>query len=89
MDNQYILSEDELINIVNASESILAKSYSPYSNFKVGSAILTEDGAIYTGVNIENSSYGLTICAERSACCAAITNGKKEFRAISIVSSSE
>ena len=60
------------------------KSYSPYSNFKVGAAILTEKG-IYTGTNIENSSYSATICAERVAIFKAISDGAKELSSILIV----
>ncbi len=60
------------------------KSYSPYSNFKVGAAVLTEKG-IYTGTNIENSSYSATICAERLAISKAISDGAKELSSILIV----
>lgn len=59
-------------------------SYSPYSRFRVGAAILCEDGTIITGANIENRSYGLTICAERSAVVAAISSGFRTFKAIAI-----
>lgn len=62
-------------------------AYAPYSNFKVGAAILTKKGEVYTGVNIENSSFGATICAERSAVCKAVTAGDLEFKAIAIASS--
>ncbi|MDE6102974.1 MAG: cytidine deaminase [Oscillospiraceae bacterium] len=59
-------------------------SYSPYSQFKVGAALLCSDGSIYTGCNIENSSFSLTNCAERTAFFKAISDGKKEFEAIAI-----
>lgn len=62
-------------------------AYCPYSGFRVGAALLTSEGTIFTGVNVENASYGLTICAERSAICAAITAGARECNAIAIVSS--
>ena len=55
---------------------MLDYSYSPFSNFAVGAAILTKSGKIYTGANIENSSYGLTICAERVACVKAVSEGE-------------
>ena len=59
-------------------------AYAPYSNFKVGAALLTTDGKIYTGCNIENSSYGLTICAERTAIFKAMSEGKRKFSAIAV-----
>ena len=63
----------------------MKKSYSPYSNFKVGAALLTKSGKIYTGANIENSSYTPTVCAERVAFFTALHNGESEFEAIAIV----
>ncbi len=60
-------------------------SYSPYSKFRVGAAILCEDGSIFTGANIENRSFGLTNCAERSATFAAASAGKRKFVGIVIV----
>lgn len=63
-------------------------AYVPYSNFKVGAAIITKDGKIYTGCNIENASYGATNCAERTAIYKAISEGNRDFEAIAIVSSS-
>ena len=60
-------------------------SYSPYSNYKVGAAILCSDGKIFTGCNIENAAYSETICAERVAIYKAISEGNREFCAIAIV----
>ena len=60
-------------------------SYTPYSNFKVGAALLAKDGKIYTGCNIENAAYPATNCAERTAIFKAVSEGKTEFRAIAIV----
>ena len=60
-------------------------SYSPYSKFSVGAALLTESGKIYTGCNIENSSFGATNCAERTAFFKAVSEGEHEFKAIAIV----
>ena len=62
-------------------------AYAPYSHFKVGAALLCDSGNIYTGVNIENSSYGATICAERSALNAAVGAGEKKFIKIAVASS--
>ena len=59
-------------------------AYSPYSDIKVGAALLTKDGKIYTGVNVENASYGATICAERTAFTKAISEGEREFDKIAI-----
>ena len=64
------------------AENAKQKSYSPYSRFKVGAALLTKDGKIYVGANIENSSYPLTVCAERVAFFKAISEGEKEFELV-------
>lgn len=60
------------------------KAYCPYSNFRVGAALLTDDGKTYTGCNIENSSYSQTICAERVAVFKAVEDGNKSFSAIAV-----
>ena len=65
-----------------------ARAYAPYSSFNVGAALLDADGRIFAGCNVENVSFGLTICAERVAVSSAITAGSKTFRAIAIVSDS-
>lgn len=59
-------------------------SYSPYSHFRVGAALLCDDGTLFTGTNVENRSFGLTICAERSAVVAAVSAGKRRFVALAI-----
>ncbi|HZK34226.1 MAG TPA: cytidine deaminase [Bacillota bacterium] len=61
-------------------------AYAPYSNLRVGAALLTGDKSIYTGVNVENVSYGATNCAERSAIFSAISKGQKDFKAIAVAS---
>ncbi|MPM82698.1 Cytidine deaminase [bioreactor metagenome] len=64
-------------------------AYAPYSHFKVGAALLCSDGTIYTGCNIENASYGATICAERVAIQKAVSDGKTDFSAIVITAGSD
>ena len=60
-------------------------SYSPYSKYRVGAALLCSDGSIVSGTNIENASYGATVCAERCAVFKAVSSGKRDLRAIAIV----
>jgi cytidine deaminase len=77
---------DELFALaVKASEY----AYSPYSNYKVGAAVQTMDGSIFTGANIENASYSATICAERVAISKAVSEGHVRFKAIAIYVNSE
>ena len=80
------MSEQELIQ---KAVGMLERSYSPYSHFPVGTALECEDGTVYTGCNIENSSYSLTICAERTAAVKAISEGHTKFRRIVIAGDSE
>nr|WDP83748.1 cytidine deaminase [Meloidogyne incognita]CAD2203326.1 unnamed protein product [Meloidogyne enterolobii] len=75
-----ILTEEEKKLLIEQALNAQLNSYCPYSNFAVGAAILNSDGEIFKGVNVENASYGGTICAERSAICSAIsTIGSKKF----------
>lgn len=74
--------------LINKAIEASKKAYSPYSKFNVGACLLTASGKIYTGANIENSSYGATICAERNAINSAVFDGEREFVAIAIMSSS-
>ena len=72
------------------AKDVVKNSYSPYSKFPVGAAVLYEDGSIYKGVNVENSSLGLTLCAERNAISTAIANGQKgKIEAIAIYAPKE
>lgn len=70
--------------LVKRAQTARKRSHSPYSRFRVGAALLTKKGKIYTGCNIEVSSFGLTICAERTAIFKAISEGEKRFAAIAI-----
>ena len=72
-----------------AAIEAMKKSYSPYSHFTVGAALLTKEGKIYTGANIENASYTPTVCAERTAIFTAVHQGEREFEAIAIVGGHE
>lgn len=76
-------------HLVNLAMEAKKNAYTPYSNFRVGAALLTKDGKIYEGCNIENASYGATNCAERTAIFKAVSEGKRDFEAIAINSDSE
>lgn len=71
--------------LIRAAIEAQKYSYSPYSNFQVGAALLTKEGKIYTGCNIESASYTPTCCAERTAFSKAVSEGEREFKAIAIV----
>lgn len=79
------LSKDEVSSLVDAAQQAREQSYSPYSKFKVGAAVLTQSGKIFTGTNIENASYGLTICAERNAIFSAVGAGHRRFKALALI----
>ncbi len=79
-------SEKELINSATA---VRENAYAPFSEFKVGSAIETDDGEIISGCNVESASYGLTVCAERVAIWKAISQGKRKIKRIAVVADTE
>lgn len=76
----------EIEEMVAAAERAAGSAYAPYSNFRVGAAVLTEGGGIHAGCNVENASYGLAICAERNAAAAMALSGAREIRSVAIVS---
>ena len=80
-----MISGSVVETLIKRASQARENAYVPYSKFKVGAAVLNEDGEIYVGCNIENASYGLTICAERTAIVKAVSNGKKNLKAIAIV----
>ena len=79
------LTKAEETALLDAAQAARENSYSPYSKFKVGAAVLTADGRIFTGTNIENASYGLTVCAERNAMFAAVGAGQRRMRALALI----
>ena len=79
------LSERMIQSLIKTAVGQLAFSYAPYSHFKVGAALLAENGSVYTGCNIENAAFTPTNCAERTAFFKAVSEGVHDFRAICIV----
>ncbi len=71
--------------LIQEAMEVRVNSYSPYSRFPVSAALLTESGRVFTGVNVENASYGLTMCAERVAIGTAVAAGEKTFQAIAVI----
>lgn len=71
--------------LMDLAKSAMEKSYSPYSGYRVGAALLCADGTVYRGCNIENAAFSPTVCAERCAIFKAVSEGKRDFRAIAIV----
>lgn len=78
---------DEML--LQAAREARERAYAPYSGFSVGAALLTSDGSVYTGANVENASIGLSVCAERNAIAKAISEGRRDFVRMAIVTDSE
>jgi cytidine deaminase len=74
--------QDKLISLAAEARK---KAHAPYSNFAAGAALLAKSGRVYTGSNVENASFGLTVCAERVAVFKAVSEGEREFEAIAVV----
>lgn len=86
MVREKILNVNDLNELVKLAAEASKKSYSPYSRIKVGAALLSTEGKVYSGSNIENSSYSLSVCAERVALFNAVFNGAKKFTALAVYS---
>jgi cytidine deaminase len=75
--------------LVRAAEAARRHAHAPYSRYLVGAAVETDDGAVYAGCNVENASFGLTICAERAAVCAAVAAGARRIRRAVVITDSD
>ena len=83
------MMEQEIQKLIDRAIVAREKTYSPYSHFGVGAVLVCEDGSIYEGCNIENASYGLTNCAERTAIFKAVSEGHTKFKALAVVADTE
>jgi len=82
-------AKERLSRLVEAARRARAHAYSPYSGVKIGAAVLTSEGEVFSGSNVENASYGLSCCAERTAIFKAVSEGKRDIVAIAVVGKSE
>ncbi|MDR1617557.1 MAG: cytidine deaminase [Treponema sp.] len=78
------MEERRMEDLFEEARKAADSAYAPYSKFRVGAALRAEDGSLFTGCNVENRSYGLTICAERNALCQGVAKGKRRFTALAI-----
>ncbi len=83
------MTEEMILKLVEAAKEARLNAYAPYSKFRIGAAVLGSDGNIYKGCNIENASYGATVCGERTALFTMVANGCTSFKAIAVMGARE
>jgi len=83
------VSEDDLVRLIELARAVRERAYAPYSGFAVGAVVESADGQCYTGCNVENASYGLTICAERAALARAVSEGAGRLARIVVIADTE
>ena len=83
------ISDDDIARLLDEAGEARRRAYSPYSQFAVGAAVMTTNGAVFTGCNVENVSFGLTVCAERLAIFKAVSEGEEKMAAVAVVAPGE
>lgn len=84
-----MLSDQEIAALIAAAEAVRIRAYAPYSRYRVAAAVLSSDDRVFTGVNVENASYGLSLCAERAAISSAVCHGMQRMKAVIIVTDAD
>ncbi|MGC8820137.1 MAG: cytidine deaminase [Fervidobacterium sp.] len=83
------MDQSKIVELIELAKKARENAYAPYSHFKVGAVLVTKDGSIFTGVNVENASYGLTNCAERTAIFKAVSEGHTKFDTLIVIADTE